>query len=66
VVIEDSVDYDHILALAEQILDLHRRRVASEDAGEQQRLRRLIAATDQQIDALVYELYGLVGLIIDP
>jgi hypothetical protein len=53
--------YDQSVGLAEQILDLHKRLVASEDAGEQQRLQRLIDATDQQIDALVYELYGLTA-----
>jgi hypothetical protein len=28
---------------------------------EQESLKRTIAATDAQIDALVYELYGLMG-----
>ena len=40
---------------------LHERVVTSRDTGEQQRLQRLIDATDQQIDALVYELYGLTA-----
>jgi hypothetical protein len=31
---------------------------ATKDAGETQRLQRLIEAADQQTDALVYELYG--------
>jgi hypothetical protein len=31
------------------------------DAGEHQRLQRLIASTDQQIDTLVCELYGLTA-----
>jgi hypothetical protein len=35
--------------------------VAAQDAGEKQRLQRLIEAADQQIDALVYELYGLTA-----
>jgi hypothetical protein len=35
--------------------------VAAQDAGEKQRLQRLIEAADKQIDALVYELYGLTA-----
>ncbi|MBF8284824.1 MAG: putative type IV restriction endonuclease, partial [Anaerolineales bacterium] len=45
--------------LVEQMLDLHKRLTAAQDAGERERLQRLIASADQQIDALVYELYGL-------
>ena len=37
------------------------RLAAAQDAGEKQRLQWLIEATDQQIDALVYELYGLTA-----
>ena len=43
------------------MLDLHKRLAATQEAGEQQRLQRLIDATDRQIDALVYELYGLTA-----
>jgi hypothetical protein len=42
------------------MLDLHKR-LAAQYAGEKQRLHRLIEATDQQIDALVYEFYWLTG-----
>ena len=45
----------------EQMLDLHRRLAASQDAGEQERLQRVIDATDQKINARVYELYGLTA-----
>jgi hypothetical protein len=48
-----------MVALAEQMLDLHKRLAASPDEGEQARLGRLIASTDLEIDTLVYELYGL-------
>jgi len=41
------------------VLDLQKRLAAAQSAGEGERLGRLIQATDQQIDALVYELYGL-------
>ena len=39
----------------EQMLDLHKRLAAAQDAGERERLGRLIDATDRQIDALVYD-----------
>ena len=41
------------------MLDLHKRLAVTQDAGERERLQRLIDSTDPQIDALVYELYGL-------
>jgi hypothetical protein len=47
-----------MVTLVGQMLDLHQRKAATDDAG-QERLQRLIDATDKQIDALVYELYGL-------
>ncbi len=48
-----------MVALVEQMLDLRKRLAAAQDAGERERLGRLIDATDRRIDALVYELYGL-------
>lgn len=39
------------------MLDLHKRKAAA-GAAEAEQLQRLIADTDRQIDALVYELYG--------
>jgi hypothetical protein len=57
--LSDKSRYDQIVALVEQMLDLHERLVEAQDASERQRLQRVIDSTDQQIDALVYELYGL-------
>ncbi len=45
--------------VSRQMLDLHKHQNASADAGERQRLQRLIDTTDRQIDALLYDLYGL-------
>ena len=39
------------------MLDLHKQNPATPQ--EQEQLQRQIAATDRQIDALVYQLYGL-------
>jgi hypothetical protein len=38
---------------------LHRQLPKAKTPHEQESLQRQIAATDKQIDALVYELYGL-------
>ena len=48
-----------MVAVVEQMLDLHKRKAEAQDAAGQERLQRLTDATDKQIDALVYELYGL-------
>jgi predicted type IV restriction endonuclease len=45
--------------LGRTMLDLHKRQILTRTADERTRIKRLIAATDRQIDNLVYELYGL-------
>jgi hypothetical protein len=51
--------YDKMVTLVDQMLDLHKRQADAKDAAEQERLQRVIDSTDQEIDAMVYELYGL-------
>ena len=51
--------HDQLVALVEQMLDLHRQLAAFKTPDERTRLERQIGATDQRIDVLVYELYGL-------
>jgi hypothetical protein len=41
------------------MLDLHKQLPKAKTPHEQESLRRQVAATDNQIDALVHELYGL-------
>jgi type I restriction-modification system DNA methylase subunit len=55
----DKNRYDKMVALVGQMLDLHERKAEAGDAGGKERMQRVIDSTDQQIDALVYELYGL-------
>jgi len=43
------------------MLALHQQLAAAKIAHEQTALQRQIEATDRQIDALVYELYGLTA-----
>jgi type I restriction-modification system DNA methylase subunit len=55
----DKSRHDRMVTLVEQMLDLHKRKAGAKDAAGQERLQRLIDSMDKQIDALVYELYGL-------
>ncbi len=48
-----------MVGLVETMLKLHKDLPRIQTPHEQESLQRQIAATDQQIDALVYELYGL-------
>ncbi len=55
----DRAGHDRMVALVDQMLTLHKELPAATTDHEQTLIRRRIDATDRQIDALVYELYGL-------
>lgn len=55
----DKARHDKMVALVEQMLELHKRLSAAKSQGDRELYERQIDATDGQIDALVYELYGL-------
>ena len=55
----DKSRHDRMVKLVERMLVLHKRLAAAKIAHEKTALQRQIEATDRQIDALVYELYGL-------
>jgi hypothetical protein len=55
----DAARHDHMVSLVERMLDLHKRVAAEQVPHVKTMLQRQIEATDRQIDALVYELYGL-------
>jgi len=55
----DVARHDRMVALVERMLDLHRRVAAESVPHVKTALQRQIAATDREIDRLVYELYGL-------
>lgn len=48
-----------MVELVERMLALHQQLAAAKLEHEHTVLKRQIAATDRQIDQLVYELYGL-------
>ncbi len=53
----DKVSHDNMIFLVERMLALHKQ--SPNTPQEKEALKREIEATDKQIDALVYELYGL-------
>ncbi|HNS49714.1 MAG TPA: Eco57I restriction-modification methylase domain-containing protein [Anaerolineae bacterium] len=55
----DVARHDRVVALVEQMLDLHKKLAAVGIPEDRALYQRQIEATDRQIDALVYELYGL-------
>jgi hypothetical protein len=48
-----------LVALVQQMLDLHQALDTARDPCSREILSRRIAATDNQIDRMVYDLYGL-------
>jgi hypothetical protein len=55
----DVARHDRMVSLVEHMLDLHKRVAAEQVPHAKTMLQRQIETTDRQIDALVYELYGL-------
>ena len=55
----DVASHDHMTSLVDQMLSLHKQLQEARTPHEQTALQRQIEATNHQIDALVYELYGL-------
>ena len=55
----DRTMHDRMVSLAEQMLGLHQQLASARTPHEQTALERQIAATDAQIDRLVYQIYGL-------
>jgi hypothetical protein len=55
----DVIQHDQMVSLVDRMLSLHKQIHEARTPHEQTGLQRQIEATDGQIDALVYELYGL-------
>lgn len=56
---DDRAFHDRMVKLVESMLKLHQKLHVARTPMEKTALERQIDATDRQIDALVYELYGL-------
>ena len=57
--LSEVIRRDRMVSMVELMLRLHKDLVAAKTDQEKTRFHRQIDATDKQIDALVYELYGL-------
>ena len=55
----DVVRHDCMVKLVEQMLQLHKQQGAAKSDDDREIYQRQIDATDQEIDNLVYDLYGL-------
>jgi hypothetical protein len=55
----DVASHDKMVVLVERMLDLNKRLPDAKTETEQTLIKRQIAATDKEIDELVYDLYGL-------
>ena len=55
----DKARHDKMVTLVERMLALHKQKADVKTDHEKNLVERQIEATDTQIDALVYELYGL-------
>jgi hypothetical protein len=58
---DDVGRHDRMVELVERMLTLHKRLAAAKISQEKSIIQHQITATDQQIDRLVYELYGLTN-----
>jgi len=56
---EERSIHDRIAQSVTEIQELNRRRHVAKTDHDKKLIQRQIAATDKQIDQLVYELYGL-------
>jgi hypothetical protein len=57
----DKARHDRMVELVETMLKLHKNLQAAKTDHEKTLIQRQIAATDKQIDQLVYEIYGLTN-----
>ncbi len=55
----DRSRHNRMVALVQQMLDLHKQLAAAKTPTDKTAIQRQIDATDRQIDQLVYELYAL-------
>jgi hypothetical protein len=56
---EQSAAHDAVVRRVERMLELNKRQAKARSVEARARLQRLIDRTDREIDALVYQLYGL-------
>ena len=57
----EKSQHEKIVSLVAQMLELHKSKAGAKTQAEIDVYERQIHAVDEQIDSLVYELYGLTG-----
>jgi len=57
--VTDKAKHDRMVELVEEMLSLHKQLAVAKTGHDKTMLQRQIAATDRQIDRLVYKLYDL-------
>lgn len=55
----EKAQHDKMVSLAQRLLSLHTQATAAKTTHERTAIQRQIEAADQEIDRLVYEIYGL-------
>ena len=58
---DDKVRHDRMVALVNEMLELHKHRIHAKTDQEKRIITQEIASTDREIDSLVYGLYGLTA-----
>ncbi len=51
--------HDKLVTLVDRMLELNKKKHALPASSERERIEREITVTDEKIDDLVYELYGI-------
>jgi murein tripeptide amidase MpaA len=51
--------HDKLVSFVERMLDLHKKKTALPPSAEREKVEREITVTDEKIDEIVYELYGI-------
>jgi type I restriction-modification system DNA methylase subunit len=51
--------HDKLVSLADRMLELHKKKTSIPPSAEREKVEREIAVTDEKIDEIVYELYGI-------
>jgi hypothetical protein len=51
--------HDKLISLVDRMLELHKKKNSIPPSAEREKIEREIAVTDEKIDEIVYELYGI-------
>ena len=57
--LSEKAIHDKLVSLVDQMLELHKKKASLPPSAEREKIEREIAITDEKIDEIVYELYGI-------